>query len=101
MDFCRVGGITWFGVTVGFALFVMTDFCVEEDAIPAPCEAETEAGSEGGGFNESDEADLREALVDSERAGHETAPITAPPTASTAPFEGLFQTCFLPALLSE
>ncbi len=48
--------------------------------------------------------DLGEALVDSDNAGQETAPITGP--TSTTPFEGLFQASFfgraaLPLLASE
>lgn len=54
--------------------------------------------------SEDDEDDFGDGLADSERAGHETAPITGP--TSTTPFDGLFQAGFfgraaLPLVPSE
>ena len=47
-------------------------------------------------FNESEEDLLEGALVVSERAGHDEAPMTGP-TSEEAPLDGLFQTGFFPA----
>lgn len=59
----------------------------EADAITGPNPSER-------AFREFEDDDLGAALVDSESAGQETAPITGP--ASTEPLDGRFQTCFLP-----
>lgn len=63
-----------------------------EDVIAGPRGAETDPSA--GAFSELADDDLGAALVDSERAGQESAPITGP--ASIEPLVGRFQAAFLP-----
>ncbi|KAL4577720.1 hypothetical protein LXL04_013831 [Taraxacum kok-saghyz] len=102
MDLCLVGA-TLFGGEVEFTLLLLECLC-GEDEFPVTyndngditCNAGGKEASERA-FRDSDEEDLREALVDSPSAG-QAAPMTGL-TTSTTPFDGRFHTGFLAALL--
>ena len=64
---------------------IIQDLTGVAEAEPKPSESD---------FSESEDDDFREALVDSESAGQETAPMTGP--TSIAPLEGTFHTGLFP-----
>ncbi|KAI3751009.1 hypothetical protein L2E82_21999 [Cichorium intybus] len=104
MDLCLVGA-AWFGGEVEFTLLGLECLC-GEDEFPLrvtyidKCGFTRNAGGKGPSeraFKDSDEVDFREALVDSPSTG-QAAPMTGLTTLTT-PFDCLFHTGFLAALL--